>query len=127
MRSSRRFPSLSVGRPGRLKRISTGFIPHFLAAADSCRHQLDCSPAQVMMQSEFLDKASASTYSSLRTLLPPMARPVWSSRFTKSLIPKLEESAGSDSNGVGRSASEHLGKQSRMLASDFELAAVTGI
>src|SRR5438093_4478237 len=82
--------------------------PSRLAAAAVMRTWLLWRPPPVTSVSQPWAMASAQRYSSLRTLLPPPASPVASSRFTHSApsaIPRRAPSRGIGSSGVGRCAS----------------------
>ena len=51
-------------------------MPIFAATAATWRVWLDCTPPTVTKVSQFCLMASGTRYSSLRTLLPPKARPL---------------------------------------------------
>src|SRR5438309_3239587 len=104
-RSSSSITTLPVGSSGgSLPSTTVQARPRRLAAAAVMRTWLLWRPPPVTSTSQPCATASAHRYSSLRTLFPPPARPVRSSRFTTSAPSAMPSSAPSrsrDSTGVG--------------------------
>ena len=90
-RESRMLPTRSLsgsGQSTQLSCTSTAFSPSFAATAATCRVWLDWKPPMETMVSAPSARMSGTMYSSLRVLLPPKARPEFtSSRLAQSCAP----------------------------------------
>jgi hypothetical protein len=104
---------LAAGAGGALgsatRRSSTQRSPRRAAASAVARQWFDCSPPQVITVSAWRASASASRYSSLRTLLPDSSAPVRSSRFHHRDTPRRGPNTRDGSSGVGSRASDRRG------------------
>ena len=89
----------------------TARMPSLAAAAAVTRAWFDCTAPAVMSVSAPAACARAATSASFRTLFPPNANEIASSRLTKRRgpPPRIADRRGRGSTGVGRSANESDG------------------
>src|SRR4051812_48830265 len=94
--------------------------PSLAAAAAVWRAWLDWVAPWVMTMSAPWARAAAIRNSSLRVLLPPVERPVQSSRLIQSFgPPRWRERFSMGSSGVGRWPSRTRGKRARFMTAGF--------
>src|SRR5687768_15790050 len=110
IRESRMLPTLSLtgsSQGTHFSCTSRAFIPRWAATAATCRVWLDWTPPMDTSVSAPLASASGTMYSSLRTLLPPYARPLLtSSRLAHtSAPPRCWVSRASRWTGLGPNVS----------------------
>ena len=86
-------------------------IPSLRAAAAAMRTRFDCTAPVTSTVSAPLARASPKWNSSWRTLLPPKASPVQSSRLIRRSMPSAAPRFGAGSSGVGAWPSRTRGKR----------------
>src|SRR5579875_384330 len=123
-RSRTMFPcSTRMGSPLKTRRASS---PQAAAAAAVMRQWFDCAPPIVMSVSAPSASAWPRWNSSLRALLPPSARPVWSSRLIHRSTPAAAERRGARTSGVGTIASGCCGSFAKSTAARSAVIAAPG-
>ena len=94
-------------------------IPSLRAAAAAMRTRFDCTAPVTSTVSAPRASASPKWNSSWRTLLPPKASPVQSSRLIQRSMPSAPPSFGAGSSGVGAWPSRARGKRAMPARTDM--------